>query len=143
MWLHIWYALHQKKCCKTNTIYGIPCHHLIIERMNQKKIPYLSIEDFNPKWLHNYEINIIKNLPNTVTIKKEQKVGNNDWIYSVCVHRFERYFTFAKKSIRIKQILEEKLYHLQNIGQESGSEAVIRPLNSLLISVIFTVYPRN
>ena len=127
-------------CCKTNRIYGIPCHHLINERMNQKKIPYLSIEDFNQRWLHSYEINIIRNVPNTVSIKKEKKIDDNDWNYLACIHRFERYFTVAKRSIRIQKIFEECLYQLKNTEKESGSEAVIRPPDSLLISGTLTVY---
>lgn len=95
---------YNDKCCQTNKYFGIPCRHLIYKRVQEYKKkeeeegkeikePYLTINDFEPRWLHYYTS--IPTDANTVSIKKAQKIDDNDWFYTACINRFERYFSAA------------------------------------------------
>ena len=100
--------------------------------MQEKRKPYLYLDDFDPRWFHNY--NIIPRVANTVSIRQTEKIKDTDWTYKACIDRFEKYFTITKRSNMIQQILMEALSQLQSLEQESDNMSVLRPPNSLLIS---------
>ena len=47
---------------------------LILARMQEKRKPYLYLDDFDPRWFHNYNYNIIPRVANTVSIRQTEKV---------------------------------------------------------------------
>ena len=134
---------YRDNCCDMWEVYGLPCKHLILARMQEKRKPYLYLDDFDPRWFHNYNYNIIPRVANTVSIRQAEKIKDTDWTYKACIDRFEKYFTIAKISNMIQQILMEALSQLQSLEQESDNMSVLRPLKSLLISGAPDKHPRN
>lgn len=43
-------------CCTINYSFGLPCRHFLLKHMEERQdqAPYISINDFDPRWLHNY-----------------------------------------------------------------------------------------
>lgn len=65
---------------------------------------------------------IILNEMNTVSIRTTQTIKDDDWSYTACIDRFERYFTAAKRSQPIQEILQETIEKLEKIENESDDK---------------------
>ena len=136
-------AQYNDECCKIHKHYGLPCRHMMLKRMKENKVPLLSIDDIPLRWRHDYNMNIINNTPNTVMLKKIKQMKNNDWTYKACIDKFERYFSEARKSKGIQEILMNCLNELKQKENETNNSFFIRPPNNLLISGAPFVHPSN
>lgn len=56
---HVLTNRYSPNCCNTHVIYGIPCRHLMLERLNKEDAPLLNITDFDQRWTHDYDTNIL------------------------------------------------------------------------------------
>lgn len=132
-------------CCDTHYSYRLPCRHLLLKRMKEREEnpPYIQIDDFDPRWLHNYDVNVIQTKANTVSLRATTTIKDNDWSYTACIDRLEKYFTNAKRSESIQKVFMEALEKLENLEHESGDASFIRPPNSLLIPGAPGRHPRN
>ena len=130
------------QCCNISTMFGIPCRHLLLERMKEDKIPLLSLDDFIPRWRHSDLMNNCNSKDNMEFVEKS-KANECDWSYSNCLARFERYFGTASKNDKIQNILNDTLDRLSSIEYQSGIEEEILPPPNLLAAGRPKTYPRN
>ena len=128
-------------CCKNHMIYGIPCKHLLIKRIQEEQNPLLTLNDIPIRWMR--FLNTVSNTQNTIEIIKKQKSDSNDWSYSSCVDKFERYFTFAARSQEVRRILSEALNSLNSVEHESGMDDDILPPSTLLVPGTPNTHPRR
>ena len=96
--------------------------------------PLLTLDDFDPRWMHNYDENVIGKVQSQVSIKKAKKIEDDDWTYTACINRFEKYFTVAKKSHSIQDILKETIKRLESEEHSADIDQEIRPPNCLVLS---------
>ena len=130
-------------CCKNHLIYGLPCKHLILQRIIDNRVPLLTIDDIQMRWRHVEYQDIVKKMPNTVEKVTVNKKSNNDWSYSACVDKFEKFFSVAKRSEQVRNILNETLNTLCSIEHQNGLDEEILPPKNLLISGAPECHPRN
>lgn len=130
-------------CCNINKIYGLPCRHMIIKRIQEDKIPLLSIDDFLPRWRHCNRNDFNQNIDKIEFLRINNDNKDNNWTYSDCIAKFERYFDSAKKCVDIQKILDNTLDKLSSMEYQSGTDQDILPPSNLLISGKPTTHPRN
>ena len=132
---------YSESCCKNHLLFGLPCKHLLLARMKLDANPLVTLDDIPQRWRRSIYSQC--NEPNTITTIVKKHIPNDDWSYASCVSKFERYFSFAKRSQEIRDILDKTLNTLQSIEHISGEDGDILPPRNLLISGPEKTHPRN
>ena len=132
---------YSRDCCKTHLIFGLPCKHLLLQRIKNDAVPLLSIEDIPKRWkyLHNTQIVSQKN-PITTIIREDAPI---DYSYSGCIARFEKYFSSAHRSQEIRDALDKCILQLSTVEHQSGTNEELKPPPCLNISGRPFSHPRN
>ena len=134
---------YNAECCKNHMIFGLPCRHLILQRMMEKRNPLLTLEDIPNRWIYSENFGILKKEPNVVEKTRVQKRLDGDWSFSSCIDRFERYFTVAKRSKEVRRVLDETLNTLGSLEHQCGLDNEILPPKNLLIPGAPECHPRR
>ena len=132
---------YSETCCKNHTLYNLPCKHLILMRIKEDKNPLLTINDIPCRWIITNE-NKTDN-PNTIERYLRPKNKENNWSYSNCIDKFERFFSLANRSLEIRNILDKALNDLCSLEHETGEDGDILPPEHIQISGAPSRYPRN
>ena len=136
-------------CCVYHQVYGIPCRHLLLERVKADALPLLTSDDFSPRWRRCHESQDA-HLTSTVAIEQDKPSRDEDvdWSYSACVARFEKYFSLAKKSPSVQRRLTAALDSLMSTEHESSCNGPIgsqplRPPSSVPVAGRPDSHPRR
>ena len=135
-------------CCVYRQVYGIPCRHLLLERVKADVLPLLTSDDFSPRWRRCHQD---AQITSTVSFEhdKPSKEEDVDWSYPACVARFEKYFSLAKKSPSVQRRLIAALDSLMSTEHESscngpiGGSQPLRPPASVPVAGCPDSHPRR
>ena len=128
-------------CCKIHMMFGIPCRHLLLQRINEDAFPLLSISDFPDRFLRNDNYNAPPEKNETSVVECQNEPNN--YSYSNCVARFEKYFSCAARSEEIRNILDKCINDLQTIEHQTATESEILPPSSIPLSGCLFTRPKN
>ena len=121
-------------CCRNHLVYKLPCRHLLLQRLREDVSPLISLEDILARW-HRTCYDSLQ--PSTVTTVSARMSDEQDWAYTSCIDKFERYFTAASHSRPVQEILAKTLDELGSIEHQSGTHSTDEPFlppRSLLLS---------
>ena len=72
-------------------IYGLPCRHLLLQRLKNDQNPLLSADDVPRRWHRGTCYGVIPQTKSTLTREKFSSIpASSDWGYSSCIHKFEQ-----------------------------------------------------
>lgn len=112
---------YSPNCCKIHEMFGLPCRHLMLQRIIDDKYPILTLDDFTERWIRADDYNAIPQENRTYLIQKEKQT-NTDNSYSGYLSRFERYFSSAARSESIRKILDNCIDELYSIEHQNATE---------------------
>ena len=130
-------------CCNNHAMFDLPCRHLLLQRMKEDCCPLLSIDDIPQRWRRSIQIE--ERSPNTVERVALTKNDNDqEWSYSACVAKFERYFSNARRSEKVRMVLNDALDILHSVEHAAGSDADdLLPPDNMLLPGAHEVHPRR
>ena len=132
-------------CCKIHMLYGLPCRHLLLQRLKEEKNPLLCQEDVPKRWCRGTCDGVIPQTPAILTRERSTPIidTSKNWDYTSCIHKFEKYFSNAKRDDRIREILDNALIELSSIQHQNDTNEEILPPNNLLIPGAPKTHPRK
>ena len=87
--------------------------------MKENFYSLLLLNNIPQRWCHSVQIQ--QKIANSITRVELTKNNNDqDWSYSACVAKYERYFSYARTSEKIRVILNNTLDILHSVEHEAG-----------------------
>jgi hypothetical protein len=128
----------QYPCCNVHWDFGLPCVHLLYERMVNEQIPLLTLEDIPPRWqLEEFCVNDATHKIGQVT--DSSKNVSKKWKMPEILARIEKAMSIAERRKDVQEaftVLEESLSKLPpfaSVQKNSQSQSDENPLPSDLV----------
>ena len=124
-------------------MYGLPCKHLLLQRIKEDRYPLLCLDDFPSRWIHSFDSQSIQVTSIITTVVKQ--TPPTDYSYNGCIARFEKYISNAHRSQEIHEVLDNCISQLTSVEHQAGSdsETELKPPTTVSLSGRPFAHPRN